>query len=47
MFLKFQSYTLVRLDDPVMWGALPTATYFDPKTTRWSMGAADICFTNP
>ncbi|KAF9653779.1 hypothetical protein BDM02DRAFT_3107774, partial [Thelephora ganbajun] len=38
---------LSTLDDPVMWGVLPTATYFDSKTTRWSMGAADICFTNP
>lgn len=47
MLPKSQAHTLVRLDDPVMWGVLPTAAYFDPKMTRWSMGAADICFTNP
>lgn len=36
------------LDDPLMWGAaLPTWTFTDSKTTRWTLGASDIIFTNP
>jgi len=34
------------LDDPMMWGMMPFRTYFDTRTVRWTMGAADILFTN-
>ncbi|PFH52597.1 hypothetical protein AMATHDRAFT_56653 [Amanita thiersii Skay4041] len=34
------------LDDPVTWGVLPTKCYFNTKTTRWTLGASDIMFTN-
>ncbi|EGO27255.1 hypothetical protein SERLADRAFT_366794 [Serpula lacrymans var. lacrymans S7.9] len=35
------------LDDPVTWGILPSRLYLNSKTTRWSLGASDIMFTNP
>jgi monolysocardiolipin acyltransferase len=35
------------LDDPVTWGVLPTRCYLRSHTMRWSLGAADIMFTNP
>ncbi|KJA24599.1 hypothetical protein HYPSUDRAFT_38656 [Hypholoma sublateritium FD-334 SS-4] len=35
------------LDDPVIWGVLPTRYYFSAKTTRWVLGASEIMFTNP
>ena len=37
----------VRLDDPVVWGVLPARFYRDSRRTRWTLGAADIMFTNP
>ena len=36
-----------RLDDPVVWGVLPARFYRDSRRTRWTLGAADIMFTNP
>ncbi|KAI9461407.1 acyltransferase-domain-containing protein [Russula earlei] len=38
---------LSTLDDPLVWGALPARTYLRPHTTRWTLGASDIIFTNP
>ncbi|KAM5541648.1 hypothetical protein V8D89_004838 [Ganoderma adspersum] len=35
------------LDDPVVWGVLPARFYRDSRRTRWTLGAADIMFTNP
>ncbi|KAA1470850.1 hypothetical protein DENSPDRAFT_775253 [Dentipellis sp. KUC8613] len=35
------------LDDPLTWGVLPARTYWNTRMTRWSLGAADIIFTNP
>ncbi|KAG1874781.1 acyltransferase-domain-containing protein [Suillus subalutaceus] len=35
------------LDDPLVWGTLPTELYLNSNTTRWSLGASDIMFTNP
>ncbi|KAG9044394.1 hypothetical protein FS837_008219 [Tulasnella sp. UAMH 9824] len=34
-------------DDPVAWGILPWRSYFSSRTTRWTLGASDIMFTNP
>ncbi|KAL2164217.1 hypothetical protein VTH06DRAFT_3433 [Thermothelomyces fergusii] len=34
------------LDDPVVWGVLPLGYIFDPTNLRWTLGAADICFSN-
>ena len=34
------------LDDPTMFGILPTELFQQSKTTRWTMGASDIMFTN-
>ena len=38
--------TLDRVDDPLIWGLMPWSTLSNPHTVRWSMGSADICFTN-
>lgn len=35
------------LDDPLVWGTLPMELYLNSNTTRWSLGASDIMFTNP
>ncbi|KAG1820534.1 acyltransferase-domain-containing protein [Suillus subaureus] len=35
------------LDDPLVWGTLPVKLYLNSNTTRWSLGASDIMFTNP
>ncbi|KAF9510490.1 hypothetical protein BS47DRAFT_1300139, partial [Hydnum rufescens UP504] len=35
------------LDEPLMWGCLPTRQYFDRRNMRWTLGASDIMFTNP
>ncbi|TFK43269.1 acyltransferase-domain-containing protein [Crucibulum laeve] len=35
------------LDDPVTWGILPAQYFFNPRNTRWALGASDIMFTNP
>ncbi|GJE95938.1 acyltransferase-domain-containing protein [Phanerochaete sordida] len=35
------------LDDPLTWGILPWRWYFQQGMVRWSLGAADIIFTNP
>lgn len=35
------------LDDPMIWGIMPTHTYFNPSLSRWTLGASDIIFTNP
>ncbi|KAH7102450.1 acyltransferase-domain-containing protein [Auriculariales sp. MPI-PUGE-AT-0066] len=35
------------MDDPTTWGALPASYYLSSRTTRWTLGAADIMFTNP
>ncbi|KAG8990034.1 hypothetical protein FRB90_001962 [Tulasnella sp. 427] len=34
-------------DDPAVWGVLPWRSYFSSRTTRWTLGASDIMFTNP
>ena len=41
------SESRLSLDDPVIWGVLPTRYYFSTKTTRWVLGASEIMFTNP
>ncbi|KAG2071977.1 acyltransferase-domain-containing protein [Suillus decipiens] len=35
------------LDDPLAWGTLPMGLYLNSNTTRWSLGASEIMFTNP
>ena len=35
------------MDEPVVWGVLPTRYYRDPRMTRWTLGASDVMFTNP
>ncbi|KAI0337889.1 acyltransferase-domain-containing protein [Trametopsis cervina] len=35
------------LDDPVAWGVVPAKWYLSSRMTRWTLGAADIMFTNP
>ncbi|KAG2119087.1 acyltransferase-domain-containing protein [Suillus discolor] len=35
------------LDDPLAWGTLPIELYLKSNTTRWSLGASEIMFTNP
>lgn len=35
------------LDEPTIWGTLPPATFRNPDTVRWTLGASDIMFTNP
>lgn len=47
LILAYHTRTNTRLDDPVVWGILPTKYYLHPRKMRWSLGAADICFTNP
>ncbi|KNZ56627.1 hypothetical protein VP01_2361g5 [Puccinia sorghi] len=34
------------LDDPMVWGMMPFRTYFETSKVRWTLGAADILFTN-
>ncbi|KAK9478612.1 hypothetical protein V1514DRAFT_330569 [Lipomyces japonicus] len=34
------------LDDPVLWGLLPISKMLNPTKLRWSLGAANVCFTN-
>jgi Acyltransferase len=36
-----------RLDDPLCWGVLPALSYLESRRIRWTLGASDICFTNP
>jgi monolysocardiolipin acyltransferase len=36
-----------RLDDPITWGVLPARLHWSSRTTRWTLGASDIMFTNP
>ncbi|KYR00452.1 tafazzin family protein [Tieghemostelium lacteum] len=35
------------LDDPIIWGALPSSILFQPSHMRWTLGASNILFTNP
>ncbi|KAJ7591405.1 acyltransferase-domain-containing protein [Mycena floridula] len=35
------------LDDPLTWGILPASSFFTSRTTRWTLGASDVMFTNP
>ncbi|OAE33885.1 hypothetical protein AXG93_3037s1080 [Marchantia polymorpha subsp. ruderalis] len=44
--LRSVPVSMYRLDDPLMWGmkGLPIT---DPKLSRWTLTAEDICFTNP
>ncbi|WFD32246.1 Lyso-phosphatidylcholine acyltransferase [Malassezia sp. CBS 17886] len=44
--LTADSNHIAVLDEPLMWAALPWATYATPSTTRWSLGASDIIFKN-
>lgn len=34
------------MDEPTVWGAMPWSTFRDAATTRWTLGASDIMFTN-
>ncbi|GAM29200.1 hypothetical protein SAMD00019534_123760, partial [Acytostelium subglobosum LB1] len=34
------------LDDPLMWGGLPTYISKDPRYMRWTLAASNVCFTN-
>jgi hypothetical protein len=44
--LIFIPFFPCRLDDPMVWGIMPFSTYFDTSKVRWTLGAADILFTN-
>lgn len=33
-------------DDPLAWGVLPASHYFSSRTTRWTLGASEVMFTN-
>ncbi|CAO1621359.1 unnamed protein product [Parajaminaea phylloscopi] len=35
------------IDDPGVFGVMPMSTYQRPETTRWTLGASDVLFTNP
>ncbi|SPO20373.1 related to TAZ1 - Lyso-phosphatidylcholine acyltransferase [Ustilago trichophora] len=35
------------LDEPTIWGTLPSSTFLNPNTVRWTLGASDVMFTNP
>lgn len=35
------------IDDPGVFGCMPWWTFQRPDTTRWTLGASDILFTNP
>ncbi|KAI0027949.1 acyltransferase-domain-containing protein [Vararia minispora EC-137] len=35
------------LDEPLSWGVLPCRNYWTSRKMRWTLGAADILFTNP
>lgn len=35
------------LDDPFTWGILPFSHFLNPKYLRWSLGADNVCFSNP
>ncbi|GAA95469.1 uncharacterized protein L969DRAFT_85147 [Mixia osmundae IAM 14324] len=35
------------LDDPLTWGVMPLRNCLDKRTVRTTLGASDICFTNP
>lgn len=34
------------LDDPLLWGILPTRILFDAARMRWALGAEELLFTN-
>eukprot|EP01133_Synstelium_polycarpum_P001016 gene1016-1156_t len=38
---------IANLDDPILWGNLPWSVQSEPSSMRWTLGAADILFTNP
>lgn len=35
------------MDDPIVFATLPWRVILDPKRLRWTLGAKEICFTNP
>ncbi|KAF8582411.1 acyltransferase-domain-containing protein [Ramaria rubella] len=35
------------VDEPLTWGILPSSHFTRARPMRWSLGASDICFTNP
>lgn len=35
------------IDDPGLWGVMPWSSYQNQHTTRWTLGASDVMFTNP
>jgi hypothetical protein len=35
------------MDEPLAWGVLPAEYFLLDRPVRWSLGASDICFTNP
>ncbi|CAG7850552.1 Tafazzin [Serendipita indica DSM 11827] len=34
------------MDEPLMWGILPLRSFFRDRTSRWTLGAQDIMYTN-
>ncbi|CAG8585534.1 1652_t:CDS:2 [Paraglomus occultum] len=40
-------FPFLRVDDPLLWGSLPMSVYKSLRTIRWTLGAQEICFTNP
>lgn len=34
------------VDDPAVWGCMPMSAFQNSATTRWTLGASDILFTN-
>ncbi|KAH8918332.1 acyltransferase-domain-containing protein [Atractiella rhizophila] len=44
--LTFANHRSV-VDDPLIWGVLPKDHYRESRRIRWTLGASDICFTNP
>jgi monolysocardiolipin acyltransferase len=34
------------VDDPAVWGCMPMSAFQDSASTRWTLGASDILFTN-
>lgn len=43
---KGPSHTVPSIDDPLIWGVLPSSLAFSPWNLRWGLGAHDICFSN-
>lgn len=44
IYTEYHTYTIFRVDDPLIWGVLPFSYAFSPGNHRWSLGSYDICF---